>query len=95
MLETAKYAAKFQKSVDAIAIHIQREYKGGPDIAKVIRDLVLPSINLPTFSNGTSSTRERSIYGNRSSPRQTNASFSLRSIRSRHTHLCLGSVRAS
>jgi hypothetical protein len=30
----AKYAAKFQKSVDGIAIHIQREYKGGPDIAK-------------------------------------------------------------
>ena len=35
----AKYAAKFQKSLDAIAIHIQREYKGGPDVAKAIRDL--------------------------------------------------------
>ncbi len=26
----AKYAAKYQKSVDAITNHIQKEYKGGP-----------------------------------------------------------------
>ncbi len=32
----AKYAAKFQKSLDAIAIHIQREYKGKPNVAKAI-----------------------------------------------------------
>ncbi len=50
----AKYAAKFQKSVDAIAIHIQCEYKGGPNISKAIRDLVLPSMNLPPNPTGTS-----------------------------------------
>ncbi len=38
----AKYAAKYQKSVDAIANHIQKEHKGGPEIAKAIRDMNLP-----------------------------------------------------
>jgi len=45
----AKYAAKYQKSVDAIANHIQKEYKGGPEIAKAIRDLSLPTIVIPTY----------------------------------------------
>jgi hypothetical protein len=45
----AKYAAKFQKLLDAIAIHIQRDYKRGANIAKVIRDLVLPTFPLPTY----------------------------------------------
>jgi hypothetical protein len=45
----------FKKSVDAIAIHIQCEYKGGPNIAKAIRDLVLPSMSLPPYPTGTSS----------------------------------------
>jgi hypothetical protein len=40
--------------VHAIAIHIQYEYKGGPDIAKAIRDLFLPSMNLPPYPTGTS-----------------------------------------
>jgi hypothetical protein len=31
-----KYTAKYQKTVDAIANHIQKEYKGGPEIAKAI-----------------------------------------------------------
>ncbi len=48
----AKYAAKFQKSLDAIAIHIQREYKGGPDIAKAIRDLTLPNVTVPAYPVG-------------------------------------------
>jgi hypothetical protein len=50
-----KRAAKFQKYVDAIAIHIQHEYKGGPDITKVIRDLVIPSMILPPYPTGTRS----------------------------------------
>jgi hypothetical protein len=45
----AKYAEKFQKLVDAIAIHIQREYKGGLDIAKAIRDLILPTFASPFY----------------------------------------------
>ncbi len=49
-----KYAVKFQKYLDAIAIHIQHEYKGGPDIAKAIRDLVFPIMSLPPYPTGTS-----------------------------------------
>jgi hypothetical protein len=45
----AKYAAKYQKSVDTIANHIQKEYKGGPEIAKAIRDLSLPTIVIPAY----------------------------------------------
>jgi hypothetical protein len=37
-----KHAAKYQKTVDATANHIQKEYEGGPEIAKAIRDLSLP-----------------------------------------------------
>jgi hypothetical protein len=35
--------------VDAIANHIQKEYKGGPEIAKAIRDLSLPTIAIPEY----------------------------------------------
>ncbi len=45
----AKYAAKYQKTVGAIANHIQKEYKGGPEIAKAIRDLCLPTIVIPEY----------------------------------------------
>ena len=34
-----KYTAKYKKTVDAIANYIQREYKGGADIAKAIKEL--------------------------------------------------------
>ncbi len=43
----AKYTAKYQKTVDANANHIQKEYKGGPEIAKAIRDLSLRTIAIP------------------------------------------------
>ena len=45
----AKYAAKYQKSVDAIANHIQKDYKGGPEMAQAIRDLELPAIDVPSY----------------------------------------------
>ncbi len=45
----AKYAAKYQKLVDAIANHIQKDYKGGPEIAHAIRDLELPVIDVPAY----------------------------------------------
>jgi hypothetical protein len=45
----AKYAANYQKTVDAIANNIQNEYKGGPEIAKAIRDLSLPTIVIPGY----------------------------------------------
>jgi hypothetical protein len=44
-----KYVAKYQKTVDAIANHIQKQYKGGPEIAKAIRDLILPTIAIPEY----------------------------------------------
>jgi hypothetical protein len=83
----AKYTANFQKSVDAIAIHIQREYKGIPDIANAIRDLVLPSMSLPPYPTGTSGNPpdRGEIYLRQVSLRQINASFSLRKIRRRRT----------
>ena len=45
----AKYAAKYQKLVDAIANHIQKDYKGGPEMAQAIRDLELPVIDVPAY----------------------------------------------
>ncbi len=45
----AKYAAKYKKMVDAIANHIQREYKGGADIAKAIKELSLPTLRDPGY----------------------------------------------
>jgi hypothetical protein len=40
---------KYQKIVDAIANHIQRDYKGGPEIAKAIRNMILPVIAVPSY----------------------------------------------
>jgi hypothetical protein len=40
----AKYAAKHQKTVDLVANHIKHDYKGGHKIAKLIRDMILPTI---------------------------------------------------
>ncbi len=51
----AKYAAKYQKSVDAIANHIQKEYKGGPEIAKAIRDMSLPKVAIPAYPTPSAS----------------------------------------
>ncbi len=45
----AKYTAKYKKMVDAIANHIQREYKGGADIAKAIKALSLPTLQVPGY----------------------------------------------
>ena len=49
----AKYAAKFKKSQDEVANYVQMEYKGGSDVAKAIRELALPVIDLPTYPVGT------------------------------------------
>ncbi len=45
----AKYAVKYKKTVDAIANYIQREYKGGADIAKAIKALSLPNLQVPGY----------------------------------------------
>ncbi len=43
----AKYTAKYKKTVNSIANYKQREYKGGADIAKAIKELSLPSLQIP------------------------------------------------
>ncbi len=52
----AKYAVKYQKTVDMVANHIQRDYKGGPKIAKAIRDMILPTIVTPNYSTSVAGT---------------------------------------
>ncbi len=41
--------AKCKKTVDAIANHTQREYKGGADIVKAIKELSLPTLQVPGY----------------------------------------------
>ncbi len=60
-----KYAAKYKKTVDAIANHIQREYKGGADIAKAIKALSLPNLQVPGYPKakaGETAVNPRDIY---------------------------------
>jgi hypothetical protein len=45
----AKYAAKCKKMVNAIANHIQREYKDGADITKAIKELSLLTLRVPGY----------------------------------------------
>jgi hypothetical protein len=45
----AKFAAKYQKMVEVIANHIQKDYKGRPEIAKALQDLSLPVIDIPNY----------------------------------------------
>ena len=44
-----KYAAKYERSVDAIARHVQQEYKAGADVALAMRELTVPTVTMPTF----------------------------------------------
>jgi hypothetical protein len=49
-----KFTAKYQQMVKAIANHIQKDYNGGPDIAKALQDLSLPVISIPNYPTRTS-----------------------------------------
>ncbi len=51
-----KFAAKYQKTVEAIANHIQKDYKGGPEIPKALQDLSLPVIDIPNYPTGIGGT---------------------------------------
>jgi hypothetical protein len=44
-----KYAAKYEKSVDAIARYIQQEYRSGANVARAMRELVTPTATMPTY----------------------------------------------
>jgi hypothetical protein len=48
-----KYAAKYKKLLEVIANYVQREYKGGPEIATAIRELKMRMLNLPPYLVGT------------------------------------------
>jgi hypothetical protein len=54
-IDNAKYVSKYQKFVDAIANHIQKEYKGGPEIVKAIRDMSLPNVAIPSYPTPSAS----------------------------------------
>ncbi len=41
--------AKYKKTVDAIAYHIQREYKREANITNAIKELSLPTLQVPGF----------------------------------------------
>ena len=42
-----KVCGEISEVADAIVIHVQREYKEGPDVSKAIRDLALPDFPPP------------------------------------------------
>ena len=44
-----KYAAKYKKTVNAIANYVQREYKGRENNAKAVKELSLPYLQIPGF----------------------------------------------
>jgi hypothetical protein len=94
-----KYMAKYQKTVDAIANYIQKEYKGGPEIAKAIRDLTLLTIAIPSTQDHPQrwprSTQERYSCGSRMSPRQRKESRFLLRIRSTCTPSSLANAHQS
>jgi len=45
----AKYKAKYKKTIDVVANYIQRVYKDGADIAKAIKALSLPTLQVPGY----------------------------------------------
>ncbi len=60
-----KYAAKYKKTVDAITNHIRKEYKGGSDITKAIRELsflILTIQGYPSPAPGASNVDAREVY---------------------------------
>ena len=61
----AKYVAKYKKTVDAITNHIRKEYKGGSDITKAIRELSFPILTIqgyPSPAPGASNVDAREVY---------------------------------
>ncbi len=93
----AKYAAKYKKTVDSIANYIQREYKGGADIAKAIKELSLPSLQIPGFPKartGETVVDPGDIYlGSRMQPQSRSRLCNSRRTRSAHMRLSSGSAR--
>jgi hypothetical protein len=64
-IRNAKYAVKYKKTVNAIANHIQRDYKGGADIAKAIKELSLPTLHVlgyPKAKVGATAVNPGDIY---------------------------------
>jgi hypothetical protein len=96
----AKYAANYQKTVDAIANHIQKEYKGGPEIAKAIGDLSLPTIVVPEYPRPSSMTAtidpgEVFLWQQDVTKSKKELRFLLRTIRSACSPLSLANAHQS
>jgi hypothetical protein len=62
---SAKYVVKYQKLVDAIGNHAQKAYKGGPKIAKAIKELSLPTISIPNYLTEGMSTQKMCSCGSK------------------------------
>ncbi len=92
----AKYAAKYKKTVDAIANYIQREFKGGADIAKAINELSLPTLQVPGYPNskaGETAVDPRDVYIWQQDVAAVNRLSNSRRTRSARTHSSSGSAR--
>jgi hypothetical protein len=44
-----KYAAKYERSVDAIARYVQQEDRSGAEVARGMQELVTPTVTMPTY----------------------------------------------
>ncbi len=49
MTSETRNTPKYKKRIDAIVNYIQREYKGGADIAKATKELSLPTLQIPGY----------------------------------------------
>ncbi len=91
----AKYAAKYKKMVNAIANHIQREYKGRADIAKAIKELSLPTLRNPAYQTakaGATIVNPGEIFFWQQDVTAVYQSSNLRTARSTRMCLSLGSA---
>ena len=58
----SKYAAKYERSVDAIARYVQEQYKSGADVV-AMRELIAPTVTMPTFPADPNNQEALQIYG--------------------------------
>ena len=94
----AKYTAKYKKTVDAIANYLQREYKGGADITKAIKLLIIVACAVELDPDPAARGRPMSIpemytSGNRTLPLQRSRLSNLRRTRSARKRSSSGSAR--
>jgi hypothetical protein len=57
-----KYAAKYDKSVDAIARYVQQEYRSGAEVARGMRELITPTVTMPTYPSDPNNQEKIQIW---------------------------------